>query len=486
MNDERLIEKLLRRYAKKRRDDAGAPVQLHPATRRMLQGEVARTLPKRPVAGDRESTTIAQILIGWRARLIWVVPALVMLGIGVWVLVGPNETSQEYSLAKNTAAPTGMVEDSFRAIETPSPAGPPAPVANVAGRADATRSQARPASTGSPKSAAGRSGEPLKGEALVRRQGDATAVAQLAAPAQSKPALKLKADRAAADEIAQAGTLDQSRSQTTGAKDEPIQAARILTDDKKQANAPAAAALTRADSVENFAYAPKAFGVTTGDGVATVPSRKPATFSAETSSRFYRQEARDTGGRDQAQAYSQAFINRAPAPAYGKIPEASPNAPVLVKFQVEQTGNQLRVVDSDGSTYLGEMHAPAEAGIVMPEVEKKGGGVLNLKSANAPTDRERTVTAMPQQQAAQNYFVCRVAGTNRTLNQPVVFTWNFVAWTNGLAAAQVKLPAGGDNLLPNNLPAQQLPLLLNSSAINGRAQLGNAKEIEVNAVPVTR
>src|SRR6266446_4187730 len=42
MEPERPIEKLLRESAKKRREDAGAPLDMHPATRRMLQGEVSR------------------------------------------------------------------------------------------------------------------------------------------------------------------------------------------------------------------------------------------------------------------------------------------------------------------------------------------------------------------------------------------------------------------------------------------------------------
>ena len=46
METERKIEKLLRAYAKKRRADAGDPLKLHPATRRLLQGEVARRKPK--------------------------------------------------------------------------------------------------------------------------------------------------------------------------------------------------------------------------------------------------------------------------------------------------------------------------------------------------------------------------------------------------------------------------------------------------------
>ena len=43
---ERPIEKLLRAAAKKRRDEAGAPFELHPADRRLLQGEVARKFAK--------------------------------------------------------------------------------------------------------------------------------------------------------------------------------------------------------------------------------------------------------------------------------------------------------------------------------------------------------------------------------------------------------------------------------------------------------
>ena len=39
---EREIEKQLRAYAKERREQAGAPIELHPATRKLLQGEAAR------------------------------------------------------------------------------------------------------------------------------------------------------------------------------------------------------------------------------------------------------------------------------------------------------------------------------------------------------------------------------------------------------------------------------------------------------------
>ena len=59
MESERKIEKLLRTYAKKRRAQAGDPLSLHPATRRMLQDEIARNVPK-PDEED-ESVTLWEL-----------------------------------------------------------------------------------------------------------------------------------------------------------------------------------------------------------------------------------------------------------------------------------------------------------------------------------------------------------------------------------------------------------------------------------------
>src|SRR5206468_12506038 len=46
------MDEVLKAYAKKRREDAAGPVELHPATRKLLQGEVARVYTnKRPASG---------------------------------------------------------------------------------------------------------------------------------------------------------------------------------------------------------------------------------------------------------------------------------------------------------------------------------------------------------------------------------------------------------------------------------------------------
>ena len=50
----RSLKEQLTAWARKRREEAGAPFELHPVTRKMLQDEVARTFPKKsdePAAG---------------------------------------------------------------------------------------------------------------------------------------------------------------------------------------------------------------------------------------------------------------------------------------------------------------------------------------------------------------------------------------------------------------------------------------------------
>ena len=73
----RKMDELLKSYAKKRRADAGAPLELHPATRRMFQSEVARLRPERAQASSRwiHSLTRFWTIIGFS------VSVLVALGL---------------------------------------------------------------------------------------------------------------------------------------------------------------------------------------------------------------------------------------------------------------------------------------------------------------------------------------------------------------------------------------------------------------------
>src|ERR1041385_5051405 len=104
MNDERPIEKLLRRYGKKRRDEAGAPPELHPATRRLLQGEVARQFPK--ARAEPRGVSLAEIFAALRRRWVYGVTALAGLLIaGAMILPALSKARSKAQFAKQPAPP---------------------------------------------------------------------------------------------------------------------------------------------------------------------------------------------------------------------------------------------------------------------------------------------------------------------------------------------------------------------------------------------
>jgi hypothetical protein len=113
---------------------------------------------------------------------------------------------------------------------------------------------------------------------------------------------------------------------------------------------------------------------------------------------------------------------------------------VLAKFLVQQTGNAIRVMDADGSVYEGAVlennaNAPVSAGL--PELPQEKSEAVRQ---NAAANGGRQSAA-----AAQNYLF-RVAGTNVTLKQTVVFTGNLIfsnhAPIAGMSATNIAAQSG--------------------------------------------
>src|SRR5436309_3974686 len=99
---ERPIEKSLRACAQKRRADAGAPLELHPATRRLLQGEVARQFAK----GQPERRAFSELLARLWPRFAWGLVVLAGLAVAFSLMVpGGNKAKEEFALAKNNDRP---------------------------------------------------------------------------------------------------------------------------------------------------------------------------------------------------------------------------------------------------------------------------------------------------------------------------------------------------------------------------------------------
>src|SRR5262252_6657733 len=125
MEPERPIEKLLRAWGKKRRDEAGAPFEMHPATRRLLQGEVARQFGKQA----KQPRTLSQVLAGWWPRVAWGLAVVALVGVlAVIVLPSLRDTNRPGTFASNEP---GTLARNEEAITAP-PASAPAPVTTTA------------------------------------------------------------------------------------------------------------------------------------------------------------------------------------------------------------------------------------------------------------------------------------------------------------------------------------------------------------------
>jgi hypothetical protein len=148
-------------------------------------------------------------------------------------------------------------------------------------------------------------------------------------------------------------------------------------------------------------------------------------------------------------------------------------APVLTNFAVEQNGGQMRVVDSDGSVYDGYLQVVAAPAMTLSDKSTLAAETL----AKDATDKEKTF------EGNGNYFF-RVAGTNRSLKQNVVFTGNFLSLTNSASL----LPPSGATALGvrsqfETTPAMLQQLPLQNSFINGTIQINNTREIPIQATP---
>jgi hypothetical protein len=192
--------------------------------------------------------------------------------------------------------------------------------------------------------------------------------------------------------------------------------------------------------------------------------------------------------------------------------KAATSVPVLAEFTLEQNGQALTVVDRDGSVYNGFVQpAPADASetrlnyaaqderatlsdaakpalSAIPAYGKDGLAGINP----APSNTAQAIVGGAQvlsANEAQNYFF-RVEGTNRTLNQRVVFTGNMIQNNymtesqNAPAAAQTYRLQEANQFLA---PAGRAQLQLQNNYINGQVLLNNSKAgTELNAIPVER
>ena len=469
---ERPIEKLLRAAAKKRRDQAGAPLELHPATRRLLQGEVARTFAK----PEREPRSFSEVLGQLWPRLAWGVAILAVLAVAVYVLLPvPGKGKPEALLARNEPKPQAAPAIKPPTLPPEGATGAPAPAAKPARRLGAER-------------------QPLS-EGSTSPQTDSEALKKLTFPAAAQPANRHEA--AEAKIAASGGTLAQPPAGTANLAFE--QQLRLAGEPAPTASMPPApptpppvatmpapppvVAANESEKLTSEKAGQPAFAYASPGAVAW--AKRSDASPAVTDSLF-----RSTGeARNSATslAVPQRFAQVVPGPKLkaALADKAAPAHPVLALFQVEQAGRELRIVDGDGSVYSGYVRI-AEAARRQRSAKAAAPAVAPAAAARGVLQESAAASFAADQPAPQTYFF-RVAGTNRSLHKKVVFTGNLIAATNSPSLPPLTnyLSLGSDlgGGRAGSAQPDLLPLL--NARISGKVVVGNGKAVEINALPTS-
>jgi len=492
MDPERPIEKLLRQAAQARRAQADAPQELHPATRRMLQGEVARKFASAEEVGRGVPTAPLErhsFIELFMPRLAWGAAVFVGLGLAASLMLPrKNASQQEMLFAKN---------DRLTTVET-------AEVAPVAPRPDSSEKVApRPDSSALAQADTSRLAQAERDKdslSLERRRTESQRSQPLAfnqpAPAPVPP------PKREAQETARQSTVTQSHSATS-----PAGASLAVEKQKEQlANAYSSAAPPQTPvTEENLAQrryglaqptqsapssaAPAAAGLAassamklsdeTGKTELAYKSIPQQTTNAASSLGAKLKSAMD-GARRSPVPIAQVTQKFVQAAFQNKIPDSEDKSagakPILVSFELQQRGREVQIIDSDGSVYSGSFQPPETFTYLNSAPSEKAAATRSLQT-EALSERKDAFSDSKLQTDMSYSF--KVTGTNQTLKQTVTFTAEVLAPKNALSLVGPAGTVNGNRVAPPELNA----LPLQNSRISGRALIGTNKEVEVNAVP---
>lgn len=463
MDPERKIEKLLRAYAKKRRADAGDAFTLHPATRRRLQAEVDRQFAEPP---EEESISLWQLF-----RQQWVVLAgfaLVMFFVATMflpVLSKAKMKSQSVSAMSNLkqigiAAQIAAVENN--------------------GRLPATLDELTNNHLLSEKVLT----DPVSGKRFVLAAGgenlDALASNAVLAysPEDKKVRTVLLADGAVQTMSLKEFADLNRRGLVLPAKLVEVAATekKIVVQDQLGDNhpSPAAAPVVTAGTLaingngggNNDAFSRSR--VEAGQPVEP-PASAAVSGALAQPKQFFKAENRSKSNEIGLNNNSQRFVQTVAASA--KIPS------LLASFEVQQNGNAISVVDSDGSIYQGSLQPEAQVSPAMPS-----------PTLLPPSGAQNKNFGVTENEAAgsQNIFF-RVVGQNRTSKQNVVFVGNLIPLAATSSKVQQNLSGINSDAreeLQRATNSQPEGALINNSRIAGTVSVDTTNQIEINAVPV--
>ncbi|MGV3757384.1 MAG: hypothetical protein ACO1QS_18545, partial [Verrucomicrobiota bacterium] len=200
----------------------------------------------------------------------------------------------------------------------------------------------------------------------------------------------------------------------------------------------------------------------------------------DTGSVFYTTTLADPASSNAA---GQRFVQTPSRSGMRRNYQSPPSPEIMDQFQVQQNGEEVKITDSDGSVYVGNMLPPEEerATALRDQTDKDAGRAqMKLEDRNrvaAPAATRGALSAPASSGNATRSF--RATGLNRTLNQPVVIDGAFFESVPPALSGGVKAEALKKDAAKTAPPQPQLQ-------IQGRVQVGDRQELIINAVPVNR
>lgn len=406
------IEALLKAYAQKRRQAAGESLTLHPATRQLLQGEIAL------IYRSKNSNFLFPLarFLKWWPRLVLAVGIFVALALVVFsIMHTPSNISGDVKLAKNlspaqapVAAPKQVENEKL--LYDNIPVAPPKPLTAPA-IAPAQRSE------------------------NLNRLNEKVVVT--AAPAPTRVA------------------------QSTGSVE------------------PTWRTLSRSLDAEVVQPKPLTSSAYSYTGIV---SNTPAPRQEPTLRLRFAQMSLP----NEAARRTRTIEKMKSALPQGTFPSSSPTsytALVLTSFELERSGDKIQILDSDGSTYVGQIVPnPKDTMNRTSGITALGRRDITAQSEVKLESFSNTADKSTAPDSAVFYF--RVGGTNRSLSQSVEINGQLIPAsmdpTNTVAAIRSAPMSYGS--LGTNASSKANSVLPSRLILKGQALVGGTNEVSIDAV----
>ncbi len=360
------IDELLKRYVQQRKGEARADFELHPATRNLLQSEVARRFPK---TGEGKKRSLIFLL--W-PRLAIAGAFTALLAVTVMVLNKPKEKGTEVAQTSS--------KERVPLPSQSSPSGKPV----LSDRAESSALAKAKTPEASP------TGEPE----IARRSGPAV-IGGLSQKTDSKPL----------------GQIAQPERNLQPFTEAPVKFSRDSVAKNEDESASAGIGATPAAPAQTKLY-------------ADMESRNRWQFVQQ----------------DLRARYRENLLS----PAQPKI---------LQSFELIRTGDKIRLIDSDGSIYEGEILAVAEDKLEENDLEP------GLKK--------------------NSQFAFRVVGTNQPLNRVVSFTGEFAPSNEPVVLNEIASATTRDAVQAAIAGRSETSTV--RGLIHGKVSIGGTNEFELRA-----